>query len=86
MSTCGIILDLCVYIAPLYCVNLHGAIPSKHSHIGPISALCRNIDVGFRYWVDIHNCTVKFFFQLLIIQWIINVNPFSISYCKHIVI
>ena len=59
-------------------------IPSKHSHIGPISVLCRNIDVGFRYRADIYNCTVKFFFQLLSIQWIINVNPFSLLYCKHI--
>jgi len=86
MSTSGIILHLCMYIAPLYCVNLHGAIPSKHSHIRLISALCRNIDVNFRYRADIHNCTVKFFSQILSIQWIINVNPFSISYCKHIVI
>jgi len=133
--------------------------PSKHFHIGPISALCRNIDVGFRYRTDIgpiyiiallsifsnywifngllmlihlvfyivnishkcasqlinikstfpyranigsmseyrcrfpisdryrayiYNCTVKYFFQLLSIQWIINVNPFSLLYCKHI--
>ena len=32
---------------------------SKHSYIGPISALCRNIDVGDRYRADIYNCTVR---------------------------
>jgi len=52
-------------VYPLY----HGCLPSKHFHIGPISARCRNIDVGFRYRADIYNCTVKYFFSN---YWVFN--------------
>ena len=45
---------------------------NQHSHIGPISALCRNIDVGFRYRADIGPIYIIALLSIFSNYWVFN--------------
>ena len=64
-------------------INIKSTFPYR-ADIGSMSEYRCRFPISGRYRADIYNCTVKFFSQLLSIQWIINVNPCSLLYCKHI--
>jgi len=59
--------------------------PSKHSHIGPISARCRNIDVGFRYQADIGPIYIIALLNIFSNYWVFNGLLMLIHLVFHIV-